>query len=295
MARIRSVHPGLFTDEAFVSLSDAAQIFLIGIYTECDDQGAFEWKPIQLRLKLRGAKDGSVEPLLDELVAVNCVMSYEHEGRKFGLVRNFRRFQRPKKPNSTYFIPAEFRNYVGLSDAGSELSELNARSVPHQFPTGGEIPPQMEDGGWRMEDGGWKEEDTSASPPPKDPEFKSMIMATWNELAIDESLPRIVRPNDKHIASLALRLTEYREHLGEDREVAWLTVCDKIRGSPFLTGKTSKWRCSFDWIVNKTNFEKVIGGKYDDRAAPPKPSRQDDIRAAAERIRTQLREAGHDA
>ncbi len=144
MSRIRSVHPGLWTDEAFVCLSDSAQLFFIGLWTECDDQGAFEWKPVQLRLKLRGNRDGSVEPILAELEAANCIKSYEHNERKYGLVRNFLRFQRPKKPNCLHFIPAQFQSYTGSSGDSSP-------PVPHQFPTSGEMSPQMEEGGGRME------------------------------------------------------------------------------------------------------------------------------------------------
>jgi hypothetical protein len=68
MARIRSVHPGLFTDEAFVQLSPSAQIFWIGLLTESDDHGVFEWKPVTLKMRLLPLCDGSVEPLLQELV-----------------------------------------------------------------------------------------------------------------------------------------------------------------------------------------------------------------------------------
>ena len=31
MARIRSIHPGLFTDEKFVVLSEPAQVFFMGL------------------------------------------------------------------------------------------------------------------------------------------------------------------------------------------------------------------------------------------------------------------------
>jgi hypothetical protein len=138
MPRIRSVHPGLFTDEAFMGLSDAAQIFFVGILTECDDQGVFEWKPNTLRARLRPVKDGSVEPLLSELEASNNVSSYELDGRKYGAVRNFRIWQRPKKPNSIHPLPKELRTYVGLTGRSSP-------PVPHQFGTGSENPPQMEE------------------------------------------------------------------------------------------------------------------------------------------------------
>jgi hypothetical protein len=164
MARIRSVHPGLFTDEAFATLSDAAQIFAIGLWTECDDQGAFEWKPFNLRMRLRPGKDGSVEPLLAELEAANMIRSYEHEGRKFGLVRNFRKYQRPKKPNAVHFIPPELLPYVGLKPPSSEpaphysevSSELRRVHDPGSFPetpSSGGIAPQMEEEGGRKKEG----------------------------------------------------------------------------------------------------------------------------------------------
>lgn len=32
MARIRSVHPGLYTDEAFMTLSMAARVLIVGLW-----------------------------------------------------------------------------------------------------------------------------------------------------------------------------------------------------------------------------------------------------------------------
>ena len=175
MARIRSVHPGLFTDDAFAFLSDAAQVFIIGLWTECDDQGAFEWKPGSLKLRLRPGKDGPIEPIMEELEAANFIKSYEHGGRKLGLVRNFRRFQRPKKPNSVHFIPPEYRTYVGLIDESSEPVDDDAVPVPPKgelgpvkarpVPPKGEKSIQMEDVGCR------RKEDippSSAALPPRD-------------------------------------------------------------------------------------------------------------------------------
>ena len=158
MARIRSVHPGIFTDEAFVSLSSDAQVFLIGIWTECDDQGVFEWKPLTLRMRLRPTKDGAVDALLSEMVAANCVRRYELSGRQYGAVRNFRKYQRPKKPNAIHPITDEIRTYVALIAPSSEPEdaewESSSEPVGNQFGTGGENSNQMEDGGdnWRKKE-----------------------------------------------------------------------------------------------------------------------------------------------
>lgn len=154
MPRIRSVHPGLFTDDAFVQLSDAAQVFLIGLWTECDDQGAFEWNPIKLRLKLRGNKDGGVEPILAELEAVDCIKSYLHNGKQYGVVRNFQKWQRPKKPNSIYTIPAELRTYVAPKTLSGEPGGNSDHDNDAELPLGGRKSQQMEEGGGRRLEGG---------------------------------------------------------------------------------------------------------------------------------------------
>lgn len=137
MARIRSVHPGLWTDERFASVTPLARLLFIGIWTECDDAGSFEWSPIKLKMRLLPADNADAADLLAELESAGCIMSYESDGRKLGAVRNFTKYQRPKKPNSTYPQTDEVRKWCGF----------NAPSVPNQFPTSGEKPPQMEDGG----------------------------------------------------------------------------------------------------------------------------------------------------
>lgn len=148
MARIRSVHPGLFTDEAFMGLSSDAQIFLIGLYTESDDQGIFEWKPVTLRARLRPAKDGSVDAILAELQTNNCVLQYEMSGRKYGAVRNFRKYQRPKKPNAIHPTTDQIRTYVALSGSSSEPDDDEEQQVPQKA----EISPQMEEVGGRRKE-----------------------------------------------------------------------------------------------------------------------------------------------
>lgn len=132
MARIRSIHPGLFTDDAFAALSERAQIFLIGLWTEADDQGAFEWNAAKLRMRLRPIKDGDVDPILEELAAANTIKSYELAGRKYGAIRNFRKWQRPRKPNSVYPMPSELHPYVCLTDASTVPTDLKggANTVP---------------------------------------------------------------------------------------------------------------------------------------------------------------------
>lgn len=165
MARIRSVHPRLFTDEAFMSCSAPAQVLIIGIWTEADDYGAFEWKPITLKARILPAHNVNMEELLGELEANNMIARYQHNGKWYGAVRNFARFQRPKKAKSVYFMPPEFCIYADHaardaraggkeSPTGGEPDADDGEEVP---PSSGTVPkrpgiaPQMEDGGSKKE------------------------------------------------------------------------------------------------------------------------------------------------
>jgi hypothetical protein len=146
MSRIRSVHPGLFTDECYVSVSMVARVLVPGIWTECDDRGVFEWKPLTLKMKIFPADNVDVVALLSELENANIVKRFTEQGKDYGAVRNFCKYQRPKKPAYRYPLPDHLREYV------DPPKQRGSEPVPNQLPTGGEKSPQMEDGGWRRKE-----------------------------------------------------------------------------------------------------------------------------------------------
>lgn len=151
MARIRSIHPGIFTDEAFAMISNASRVLLFGIWTEADDHGVFEWKPVMLKMRIFPGDRIDVDPLLEELVTFKQIKKIAVGSVEYGLVRNFCKYQRPKKPNYRFVLPAECRTYVGLKP---DISE----QVPHQLPTSSELSNQMEEEGEGGGGGGRKKE-----------------------------------------------------------------------------------------------------------------------------------------
>lgn len=148
MARIRSIHDGFFTDERLVSVSSFARLLFLGLGVQADDKGVFEWKPITLKMRIFPADNVDVVDLLAELEGIDAIQKYEIDGRQYGAIRNFRKFQRPKSPNDVHPITDDFRIYVGLSSPSSETMPVN----DDPFPPNGEIAPQMEDGGGRGEE-----------------------------------------------------------------------------------------------------------------------------------------------
>lgn len=161
MSRIRSTHPGLWTDEAFVTMSPHARLFFMGLWNECDDMGSFEWAPLKLKMRLAPADNVDGAALLAEIEASGCIMAYEAGGKRFGAVRNFCQYQRPKKPTSTYPQTEEVRKWVNI-EARSKRD--GSEEVGDQLPTSGEKSRQRKEGGGS---GSSVAKATGAKSPPK--------------------------------------------------------------------------------------------------------------------------------
>lgn len=129
--RIRSVHPGQWADDDFVELSLAARLLAIAIRNIADDRGVFEWKPKQIKRACFPADDFGTEALLNELSVPNqfgmgrIVQAFKSGGRYYGAVKNFGKWQRIKKPNFTYPLPASLVEYIHLSRIGAENKTHN--------------------------------------------------------------------------------------------------------------------------------------------------------------------------
>lgn len=256
MSRIRSIHPGLWTDEAFVSLSPMARLFIMGIWNECDDMGSFAWSPLTLKMRILPADTADAPTLLAEAVAAGILMKYEIDGKAYGAVRNFCQFQRPKKANSTHPQTEEVQKWVNIrarstrDGSGAEGKEL---------PTGGEKVRQMEDGGWRGEED-CSDEQSLSSETAEATELKpEHVLEAWNATADRIGLPKVIKLTPERRKKLNQRL---KEHPIED----WTEAISAIERSKFLRGEgPSGWRANFDFLLQPSSFTKLIEGTYDHR------------------------------
>ncbi len=107
MARIRSVHPGQWTDGDFVNMSPLGRLLAIAIRNEADDNGIFRWKPRQIKIRCLPADNCDIGALLQELVDNRQVIRYEVNGEEFGFIRGFDDYQRPRYPTYLYPVPPE--------------------------------------------------------------------------------------------------------------------------------------------------------------------------------------------
>lgn len=253
MSRIRSIHPGLWTDEAFVSLSPMARLLLMGIWNECDDMGSFAWSPLTLKMRILPADNADAATLLDEMVTARAVMRYEVGGKTYGAVRNFCQFQRPKKPNSTCPQTPEVEAWVNIE---ARSTRDGSEPLPNELPTASVNGRQMEDGGCKGRKIESSIEDLSAEPTPK-PLTKSEILEAWHQRMVPLGFPAVAKMTAQRERQLTARLKD--STLDE-----WQRAMDALERSAFCRGENDRgWRADFDFLLQPKSFTKLIEGAYD--------------------------------
>jgi hypothetical protein len=259
MSRIRSVHPGLWTDEAFVTLSAYARLLIIGLWTEADDQGIFAWSPLKLKMRVLPADNVEVGELLAELVANDLVMKYEIDGKDYGAIRNFAKFQRPKKPNSIHPTSEQALVYAGHK---TETNGVQAAKVPVESGTSSPpVPHQSEkvsaDGGWRMEDGiEISPEGDCASGDAPAFTVQDFVEA-WNETADACGLSRIRKLTESRKRAFAVRRREYPDIAD------WQSAFRCLSENKWMHGDNKTgWRADPDFFLTASKFTKLVEGQY---------------------------------
>jgi len=110
-----------------------------------------------------------------------------------------------------------------------------------------------------------------------DKEIKVNILDKAIKLWNTEVSPKIIgTPKVKHrTKGRVKRLNQIRARLKEglsdktslpkdaDELYPFRLLCEKIKYSPFLTGMSTDWKCTFDWVLNPTNWQKIMDGNFD--------------------------------
>ena len=194
MARIRSIHPGQWTDEAFVAVSPLARLLALGLRNEADDEGVFPWKPLTLKMRLLPADNADVADLLAELEAANIVRKYEVGGSHYGAIRNFYLFQRPKFPKITHPRLAWVPAYCGRKgDRLPDEDAIGSEPLEERFGTDAEIAPQMESESESESEGGVGEAAPKQNTGPKARAQPSKRVRSLEALELDDELRALAR------------------------------------------------------------------------------------------------------
>jgi hypothetical protein len=103
------VKPDLFTHEELFSAEQIEKLPLrfafIGLWTQCDRDGRFEWRPLRLKLAILPWDDVDLSAVLEALTKHVFIVRYEVDGKTFGAIPSWPKHQHPHPNEAASVIP----------------------------------------------------------------------------------------------------------------------------------------------------------------------------------------------
>ncbi len=100
-------------------------------------------------------------------------------------------------------------------------------------------------------------------PPPKID--LAPLVETWNAIC-GSTVGRILKVTPEREKLLRRAMEDEFENDPE----RWTAFCRKVTKSTFLTGKATKFKPDFNWMLGQENLVKILEGRYHDAPAPSK-------------------------
>jgi hypothetical protein len=123
MARIRTIKPDFWTDEALTECSLSARLLFIGSWNFADDNGNMNYSAKQLKMKIFPADDIDCQPLINELIAHGLLREYSVNDCKYLNIKGFSNHQVINRPTKSSIPVFQFNDdsrsaHGGLSTEG---------------------------------------------------------------------------------------------------------------------------------------------------------------------------------
>lgn len=280
MARIRTIKPEFWYDEALGTIHYGARLTFIGILNLADDYGICKanvtWIKAQLFPYDANLRINEVSQWIDQLVKARMLVPFVIEDESYLYIRTFNIHQKIDKPSKNGSIPAEkVARVLGLANTPGTFTEYSA-SVPRLLAVGREgkgeeivkeiISPDgvvgSDDPPPAQTDGYNKIEKTKKNIfnfiKDQKPTDVQPYVDLWNFFAEERKMPKVSKINATRKKKFALRI--------KDPAFNIIEILKKAAKSDFIAA--NNW-FTFDWLLeNETNFLKVIEGKFDQKTNP---------------------------
>jgi hypothetical protein len=118
MARIRTVKPDFWTDDAITECSLSARLLFIGTWNFADDYGNLDRSAKQIKSRVFPIDNVDCEPLIQELIAHGLLTEYSVSDKKYLHIKGFANHQvinRPSKPSCPAYDDS-LSTHGGISD-----------------------------------------------------------------------------------------------------------------------------------------------------------------------------------
>ena len=133
MARIRTVKPELFKHEILFELEVETgfpiRAAFIGLFTCCDREGRFKWRPKALKCDILPYDELDFSRVLDALVSRGFVVKYASNNEEYGYIPSFNRHQIINNRESESILPEPNAGLVIDASSTREARDSHAPSV----------------------------------------------------------------------------------------------------------------------------------------------------------------------
>lgn len=221
MARIRTVKPEFFRHEKLQELGPLSMLIFAGLWTQCDKEGRFQWRPRSLKLDILPFIDFDMEKELHKLAEHSFVAKYEAEDEFYGVISSFLEHQRisgkeSQEPAKHPAPPAaKSRKVRKLADA---KTGSDGEAFGKQLGIDGDQLESQEGKGRGKEEEREKEgKGSSAASPPADPLFQNPdFVSAWTGWVQWRNASKTKLTD--HAKNL--NLTELKKLAGDDADLA---------------------------------------------------------------------------
>lgn len=141
MARIRTVKPELFRHEALFELEQETglpvRLAFIGLFTCCDREGRFKWRPRALQLDVMPYDNHDFSRVLDALTTRGFLMKYACGTDVYGCIPSFPTHQVINNREKGSDLPGPYDEGAQVLDStgDNDASTTRAPRVEHASPT----------------------------------------------------------------------------------------------------------------------------------------------------------------
>ncbi len=148
MARIRTVKPELFKHEdlfeAEISSKLPLRLAFIGLFTCCDREGRFKWRPRRLKLDMLPYDENiDIKEVLEQLVQHGFVKKYEYQGKWYGFIPSWAKHQQinnreiiselPVPPTMKFTTNKENKSVVTVNDCIDSTKATNETQLNNSY------------------------------------------------------------------------------------------------------------------------------------------------------------------
>jgi hypothetical protein len=271
MARIRTIKPDFFRHEdlyaAEVESGLPLRLAFAGLWTVCDREGRFRWRPLQLKLDCLPYDNVDFSRVLDALATRGFIVRYrvtdESGAHDFGFVPSWRKHQ--------VINPREKASDLPNPDDCEEIQQDADASITRQ-PRASETHVRAHGEREREKEGEREGEKNSAialvAVAGDDRAPIARMVELYNQAARELDLPIARAITDQRRDRL--RATFKRHGLD-----GWEAAMHALRKSGHCQGRNDRgWRADLDFLLQPASFVRLIEGRYEDRALAPrqKPS-----------------------